>query len=113
MTFPAFKAGDSFLRGSNGGFDSHTPPPSFLCFVSIPGTTVGTLLRSQLHVINIAVADGSPDPLTDRLSKISVRSDLRRFREFCGGGTSFEIRDRVPKGRSCEVADRGQNSMNQ
>jgi len=30
VTFPAFKAGDSVLRGSNGGFDSHTPPPSFL-----------------------------------------------------------------------------------
>src|SRR6266403_428305 len=24
----AFKAGDSVLRGSNGGFDFHTPPPS-------------------------------------------------------------------------------------
>ena len=30
VTFPAFKAGDSFLRGSNGGFDSHTPPPYFV-----------------------------------------------------------------------------------
>ena len=28
VTFPAFKAGDSSLRGSNGGFDFHTPPPS-------------------------------------------------------------------------------------
>ena len=27
MIFPAFKAGDSVLRGSNGGFDSHTLPP--------------------------------------------------------------------------------------
>jgi hypothetical protein len=27
VTFPAFKAGDSVLRGSNGGFDSHTLPP--------------------------------------------------------------------------------------
>jgi hypothetical protein len=24
---PVFKAGDSVLSGSNGGFDSHTPPP--------------------------------------------------------------------------------------
>jgi hypothetical protein len=24
---PAFKAGDSVLSGSNGGFDFHTPPP--------------------------------------------------------------------------------------
>jgi hypothetical protein len=28
VIFPAFKAGDSVLSGSNGGFDSHTPPPS-------------------------------------------------------------------------------------
>jgi len=27
VTFPAFKAGVSALRGSNGGFDSHTLPP--------------------------------------------------------------------------------------
>jgi hypothetical protein len=27
VTFPAFKAGDSTLRGPNGGFDFHTPPP--------------------------------------------------------------------------------------
>jgi len=27
VIFPAFKAGDSALRGSNGGFDSHTLPP--------------------------------------------------------------------------------------
>src|SRR5580704_639170 len=27
VIFPAFKAGDSALRGSNGGFDFHTPPP--------------------------------------------------------------------------------------
>ena len=29
MIFPAFKAGDSTLRGSNGGFDSHTLPPTY------------------------------------------------------------------------------------
>jgi len=28
VTFPAFKAVDTFLRGTHGGFDSHTPPPS-------------------------------------------------------------------------------------
>jgi len=27
VTVPAFKAGDSALRESNGGFDSHTLPP--------------------------------------------------------------------------------------
>jgi len=27
VTFPVFKAGDSALRESNGGFDFHTPPP--------------------------------------------------------------------------------------
>jgi hypothetical protein len=28
VTLPAFKAGDSVLRGPNGGFDSHTLPPT-------------------------------------------------------------------------------------
>ena len=32
MIFPAFKAGDSALRGSNGGFDFHTPPPTLFRF---------------------------------------------------------------------------------
>jgi hypothetical protein len=32
VTFPVFKAGDSVLRGSNGGFDSHTLPPTSLFF---------------------------------------------------------------------------------
>ncbi len=27
VTLPAFKAGDPALRGSGGGFDSHTLPP--------------------------------------------------------------------------------------
>jgi hypothetical protein len=30
VTVAAFKAADSALRGSNGGFDSHTPPPRSL-----------------------------------------------------------------------------------
>jgi len=30
VTVAAFKAADSALRGSNGGFDSHTPPPYFI-----------------------------------------------------------------------------------
>jgi hypothetical protein len=41
VTFPAFKAGDSFLRGSNGGFDSHTPPPTYSVCVG-RGTPPGT-----------------------------------------------------------------------
>jgi len=35
VTFPAFKAGDSVLRGSNGGFDFHTPPPRFVGFLTV------------------------------------------------------------------------------
>ena len=31
VTVPAFKAGDSALRESNGGFDSHTLPPTLFC----------------------------------------------------------------------------------
>ena len=30
VTVAAFKAADSALCGSNGGFDSHTPPPTSL-----------------------------------------------------------------------------------
>jgi len=30
VTVAAFKAADSALRGSNGGFDSHTPPPHLI-----------------------------------------------------------------------------------
>jgi hypothetical protein len=35
VIFPAFKAGDSVLRGSNGGFDSHTLPPHFRSLESL------------------------------------------------------------------------------
>ena len=35
MTFPAFKAGDAFLRGTGGGFDFHTPPPEFCEWVLV------------------------------------------------------------------------------
>jgi|GEM_PF-2872933 hypothetical protein len=34
VTFPAFKAGDAFLRGTGGGFDFHTPPPNQALAVS-------------------------------------------------------------------------------
>ena len=34
VTFPAFKAGDSSLRGWNGGFDFHTPPPTVFLSIS-------------------------------------------------------------------------------
>src|SRR5882724_4665080 len=37
VIFPAFKAGDSVLSGPNGGFDSHTLPPT--CFFSEPYRT--------------------------------------------------------------------------
>jgi hypothetical protein len=30
VTPPVFKAGDTVLCGSNGGFDFHTPPPQLL-----------------------------------------------------------------------------------
>jgi len=39
VTFPAFKAGDAFLRGTGGGFDFHTPPPNLLVIqrFDVPG----------------------------------------------------------------------------
>jgi hypothetical protein len=30
VTFPAFKAGDAFLRRTSGGFDFHTLPPQII-----------------------------------------------------------------------------------
>ena len=35
VTVAAFKAADSALRGSNGGFDSHTPPPTNLIYTAV------------------------------------------------------------------------------
>jgi hypothetical protein len=35
VTFPVFKAGDAFLRGTSGGFDFHTPPPLFSFVVDV------------------------------------------------------------------------------
>jgi hypothetical protein len=36
VTVAAFKAADSVLRGSNGGFDSHTPPPTNIQCLCVP-----------------------------------------------------------------------------
>jgi hypothetical protein len=49
VTFPAFKAGDSVLRGSNGGFDFHTPPPQIVKQVCI---LVMSILLCSVHVAN-------------------------------------------------------------
>jgi len=72
VTCPAFKAGDSALRESNGGFDSHTLPPtlsgeipSFLRFGN--GGARGTLLVLGTRVghrvwgrFNVRVLFGRP-----------------------------------------------------
>jgi len=39
VTFPAFKAGDAFLRGTGGGFDFHTPPPQISCIHEVISMT--------------------------------------------------------------------------
>ena len=39
VTVAAFKAADSVLRGSNGGFDSHTPPPDLSHLSEVAKTT--------------------------------------------------------------------------
>src|SRR5260370_28203340 len=48
VTFPAFKAGDSVLRGSNGGFDSHTLPPY------LTGVTLAPAGRCQAVALHVA-----------------------------------------------------------
>lgn len=48
VTVAAFKAADSVLRGSNGGFDSHTPPPT---------------IKSGLRSLQRVVRNGCPEDL--------------------------------------------------
>ena len=50
MTFPAFKAGDAFLRGTGGGFDFHTPPPLFTSFLDDSNKIVPFLYNSFTSV---------------------------------------------------------------
>src|SRR5215469_1910051 len=53
VTFPAFKAGDSSLRGWNGGFDFHTPPPypaSIQLFNFTQGNTREHYIRRSVPV---------------------------------------------------------------
>jgi hypothetical protein len=47
VTFPAFKAGDAFLRGTSGGFDFHTPPPQI---VNVYGVFEWPVKSSAVHL---------------------------------------------------------------
>ena len=47
VILPAFKAGDSALRGSNGGFDSHTLPPPHRLQFDRAGTLFGRRTVTQ------------------------------------------------------------------
>jgi hypothetical protein len=58
VTFPAFKAGDSVLRGSNGGFDFHTPPPNLLN----SGKKIRIKAKSGPTLAENRIAKGRPPP---------------------------------------------------
>ena len=62
MISPAFKAGDSVLRGSNGGFDSHTLPPIIFVSTTYPRIflTIGhRVLGNVVHALSGEVIQGS------------------------------------------------------
>ena len=81
MTFPAFKAGVSALRGSNGGFDSHTLPPIFSLKIQIQmgGRTrnVGPALL-QLPPKPVKQVEARPGANTNRSQTGSNREQHRR-----------------------------------
>ena len=65
MTFPVFKAGDSSLSGSNGGFDFHTPPPYFRSYYAGTGDLLSVAQRwfsGLLHKIGATVPAGLAFP---------------------------------------------------
>src|SRR5580704_17169936 len=49
VILPAFKAGDSALRGSNGGFDSHTLPPLLHFQFDCAGILYQEVVAGRLH----------------------------------------------------------------
>jgi hypothetical protein len=87
VTFPAFKAGDSTLRGPNGGFDFHTPPPSFkrepgassdwpLCAAPTACRRIHLICVQDLRIVH---SDLSAIRRTDLASRPSRLSGVRRF----------------------------------
>jgi len=74
VTFPAFKAGDPSLREPDGGFDSHTPPPS-------PRTALG--FGQKLHVESASATCGKAiRSLRTMAIPISESWRLRYFVEY-------------------------------
>jgi hypothetical protein len=60
VIFPAFKAGDSALRGSNGGFDSHTLPPILdNAYAGSGETTAWSVRGGDSHRIALASLSSS------------------------------------------------------
>jgi hypothetical protein len=86
VTFPAFKAGDSVLRGSNGGFDFHTPPPQIVnVYAGILGTKSSCSVGVADLVDYIPMPHAAPKPV--------VRDLLRASKRFLSWKPALSIRD--------------------
>jgi len=59
VTFPAFKAGDAFLRGTGGGFDFHTLPPQI---INVYAGICDVLLIVQRRFSGLLHQIGATDP---------------------------------------------------
>ena len=55
VTVAAFKAADSALRGSNGGFDSHTPPPQIVNVYAVIRDILKLVCRIRAKVYEVQV----------------------------------------------------------
>src|SRR5215831_12751566 len=82
VTFPAFKAGDSSLRGWNGGFDFRTPPPNV------------SVLNRFRSMTDVACRDGPNAPRTLRVNDHENKADFCRPRMSMRGArgiSSFQL----------------------
>src|SRR2546430_1286510 len=88
-TFPAFKAGDSFFRGSKGGFHPHPLPPYLS--LSEPLGTCTRELKGTLSPAGCARRQQKPNQLAVRRSQsfryspgidVHRRADVRMTKQF-------------------------------
>ena len=82
MTFPAFKAGDAFLRETGGGFDFHTPPPHLISIERFDLPTreqKGTLVPQSMSLLAVEA-----ERLSDLLFLDAPGQQWCRYSSSCG-----------------------------
>jgi hypothetical protein len=89
VIFPAFKAGDPFLRGTNGAFDSHTPPPNpknifgdeLFCWCALTISGVGVEKRvKKCIIVHFLEMEKTGKALNAEFAE-TQRKDLRKIGE--------------------------------